>query len=141
MRLATMRSPLPRHRRKLHVAVVSNNPETLDGLERYLQRAGVVTSGTCQIDRSADLGESASAVVVFPDDFAWEAVVSALTQCRARNPRALPVVVTQTPQRFESLAWPDEGTVPLLVPKPAWSWTILDAIRAHLNDESESESQ
>lgn len=139
------RAPMPFSRSgqpaSLHVAVVSKNPETLDGLEAYLQRAGVTTSGTLQIEQSAQLGAAASAIVVFPDDFDWDAVVPALTECLRANPRALPVLVTKAPQRFEAIAWPKDGAVPLLVPKPAWGWTILDAIRAHLSNSSEPEDQ
>jgi hypothetical protein len=74
----------------------------------------------------------ASAVVVFPDDFEWEAVVPALTACLRSSPQALPVIVTNTPERFESFVWPDDAAVPFVIPKPAWGWTILDAIRSHL---------
>jgi hypothetical protein len=124
----------------LHVAIVSRNSGTLDGLETYLQGAGVTTHGTRRIERSAVVGAGASALVVFPDDFSWGAVVSALTESRRRNPRALPLVITCSPQRFEALTWRDEGAIPLLVPKPAWGWTILDAIRAHRHEQSAPES-
>jgi len=126
-------SPPPPVRSALHVAIVSKNPETLDGLEAYLQRAGVATVGTREIERSREVARSASSVVVFPDDFEWDAVLLALTTCLRTNPNALPVIVTNAPQRFESVAWPDGGIIPLVVPKPAWGWTILDAIRGHLD--------
>lgn len=125
----------------LHVAIVSKNPETLDGLEAYLQRAGVTTVGTRWIERAAEVAEGASAVVIFPDDFEWDAVVLALTACMRSNPRALPVIVTNAPQRLEPVVWPDGGVIPLVVPKPAWGWTILDAIRAHFDGPSEPEKQ
>jgi hypothetical protein len=122
----------PRARAKqLHVAIISRNPETLDGLEAYLQRAGVSTCTTRQIERSAKIGAGASAFVVFPDDFEWDGVVEALILCSSGNPRALPVIVTNAPQRFENLQWPKNTTIPLVVPRPAWGWKILDAIRAH----------
>jgi len=124
----------------LHVAVVSKNPETLDGLETYLQRAGVMTSSTRQLERSAQIVSGVSAVVVFPDDYEWEAVIGALTACMGSNPGALPVVVTNAPQRFDSVVWPDDTAIPLVVPKPAWGWTILDAIRAHLVEPFDRES-
>lgn len=118
---------------------MAKNPGTLDDLETYLQRAGVTTSRTRQMERATEIVVGASAVVVFPDDFDWETVVPALTACLVANPRALPVVVTNAPQRFESVSWPEDGAVPLLVPKPAWGWTILDAIRAHLDQSAEAE--
>jgi hypothetical protein len=124
-----------RARAPLHVAIVSRNPETVEGLESYLHGVGIVTSSSRLIDRAAELGAVASAVVLFPDDYEWEAAVAALSSCRRRNPRTLPVLVTRTPQRFESLAGPEGGALPLLVPRPSWSWTILDAIRAHLDEQ------
>jgi hypothetical protein len=124
---------------RLRVAIVSKNPETLDGLETYLRRAGVTTNCTRDIGRSAQIGSDVAAIVVFPDDFEWDDVVSALAAFARTNPRALPVVVTSAPQRFEALSVPEGVAPPLLVPKPAWGWTILDAIRAHLR-ESEEES-
>lgn len=123
--------------RRLRVAIVSKNPETLDGLEAYLRGAGVTTVGTSRIERSAELAHEAASVVVFPDDFEWGAVLPALRACVRSNPKALPVIVTNAPQRFTALAWPDPGAIPFVVAKPAWGWTILDAIRAHSDGMSE----
>ena len=132
-----MQSP-PARAKQLRVAIVSKNPETLDGLEAYLQRAGVTTSTTRQIERSAQIGSGVSAIVVFPDDFEWDGVVQALISWLSSNPRALPVVVTNAPQRFEDLDWPKNTTIPFVVPRPAWGWKILDAIRAHSNERDET---
>jgi hypothetical protein len=123
--------------RPLHVAIVGRNSETLEGLASYLQRAGVLTSSTRLIGRAAELGTSASALVLFPDDYTWDGAVAALARCRTQNPRAPLVLVTGTPQRFEALTAPNHRDLIVVVPKPAWSWTILDAIRAHLDDEPE----
>jgi hypothetical protein len=116
----------------LRVAIVSRNSGTLGDLEAYLQRAGVTTIGTQQIERSAEIMSGVSAVVVFPDDFEWETVVPALNACLHSSPRALPVVVTNAPQRFEAFVGPDDCELPLVIPRPAWGWTILEAIRSHL---------
>jgi hypothetical protein len=137
---SSMQPAQPKPRRPLHVAIVSKNSETLEGLESYLRGAGVVTSSTRLIARAAELGAGASAVVLFPDDYTWDAAISALTKCRTKTPRAPLVLVTRTPQRFEALTAPDDAALTVVVPKPAWSWTILDAIRAHVNDEPELES-
>jgi len=117
----------------LRVAIVSKNAETLGGLAAYLERAGATTVGTHEVARSMRVGAGALAIVVFPDDFDWEAVVAALTACVRAHPRVLQVLVTNAPQRFDALGWPS-GTTPLVMAKPAWGWTILDAIRAHLRD-------
>ncbi|HVW27405.1 MAG TPA: hypothetical protein VHC69_18705 [Polyangiaceae bacterium] len=129
------RSPLTPIAR-LHVAIVSKNPETLGALAEYLQGAGATTRGTHQIDGAAKVSAGASAVVVFPDDFTWSAVLPALRACSRTHPDILILIVTSAPQRFEALVWPEASTTPLTVPKPAWGWTILDAIRAHLDDSS-----
>ena len=120
----------------LHVAIVSKSPDTLGGLAAYLQGAGATTEGTQQVEASVRVGASASAIVAFPDDFDWEAAVSALTTCLRAHPGTLLVVVTNAPGRFETVGWPDSGVTPLIMPKPAWGWTILDAIRAHFRNDS-----
>lgn len=69
------------------------------------------------------------AVVLFPDDFRWEVVAATIAELRGRRRAMLPVLVTAHPRRFESLA--DQGA--LIVTRPAWGFTILDAIRAHID--------
>ena len=123
------------------MAVISMNPETLGSLEGYLRGAGVDTNSSRFIHRVGELVVDATAVVLFPDEYAWEATVSALSACRTKNPGALMVLVTRTPQRFEALQATRGGTPPLVVPRPAWSWTILDAIRAHLSEQAGAPSE
>jgi malonyl CoA-acyl carrier protein transacylase len=123
-----------KRRRSLHVTIVSGNAETLDGLEAYLRRAGVTTNGTKHIEKMSEMTPSASsAVLLFPDDFHSELMLSALAALRLERPKILPVLVTREPQRFESLPTARGGVLPLVVPKPVWGWTILDAIRARLD--------
>lgn len=114
----------------MEVAIVSLNPETLDGLHGYLSAAGVAARCTRDID---DCSRSASAetlaFVLFPDDFAWERVVAAVAELREKRPRALPVLVTAHPKRFAAMT--DAENV-LVVARPVWGWAILDALRAHL---------
>lgn len=118
----------------LHVTVVADNPETLAGVEKYLQRAGVATNGTKDLERLSDLmPRAASVVLLFPDDFQSGSVIAALAKLRSQRPKALPVLVTSEPRRFEALRLGGRGLAPLVVAKPAWSWTILDAIRSRLD--------
>jgi hypothetical protein len=119
------------HQPKLRAAIVSSSLETRDGLEAYLRGAGISTRGTSQLADLEEVAREASAIVMFPDDFAWEAVLSALRTTR-ENTSALVVLVTSRPFRFEALLWSHGSQEPMVVPKPAWGWTILDAIRAHL---------
>jgi hypothetical protein len=131
-----MRSTRPKQVAPLHVAIVSKSPDTLGGLAAYLQDAGATTVGTHEVENSVLLGAGAAAIVAFPDDFDWEAGVAALSACLRTHPHALLVLVTNAPQRFAAVSWPDRGVTPLVMPKPAWGWTILDAIRAHLSGPS-----
>jgi DNA-binding response OmpR family regulator len=117
-------------RRANDVVIVSNTPETLDGLQRYLRDAGMAARCTRDIsDCTAVASPSTIAFVLFPDDFAWEQVVVALATLAEQQPRALPVLVTARPDRFERLTAAESV---LIVPRPVWGWTILEAIRAHI---------
>lgn len=116
----------------LDVTVVSDNLETLDELQAYLRRAGVATKGTKHIDGITDGPTTApSAVVLFPDDFDTEAVMDALATIRKARPSLLFVLVTRDAKRFATVP-PGESPI-LVIPKPAWGWTILDAIRATID--------
>ncbi len=122
---------MSRPRRTLHVTVVSSNAKTLKALSRYLSRAGAAVSGTRLLDQAVLVApEWASAVVIFPDEFSAKAVSEALASLAEQRPTTLPVLVTAAPARFESLRSVRDGLAPLVLPRPAWAWTILDAIRA-----------
>jgi DNA-binding response OmpR family regulator len=123
-------------RQPLHVAIVSRNPETVEGLARYLEEAGAITSSTSALVRAPAVGAPTSALVIFPDDYPWDAVLSTLARCRAETQTLPLVIVTRSPRQFEAFALADEGALTVVIPKPAWSWTILDAIRLHLHETS-----
>lgn len=129
-------SSLARQRKTntLHVTIVSDNVETLDELQSYLRRAGVGTNGTKHVDKITErTPATSSAVIFFPDDFAASAVATALATLRKARPTLLIVVVTREPKRYEE--GQDRATAPpVVVPKPAWGWTILDTIRARIDD-------
>ena len=107
----------------LHVTIVSDNPETRDGLEAYLRRAGIKTNSTAAVDKLIASATNATAVVLFPDDFDRASFDAALNRLRSQLPGILAVVVTNRPQRYDG--------IPIVLPKPAWGWTILDAIRGY----------
>src|SRR5579871_4319023 len=116
-----------REHERVSVAVVSDNAETLDGLERYLCDAGIAARGTRSLDQAWEMvTPSRSVVVLFPDDFPTIRVFAALAALRRRRPSALPVIVTKDHRRFASA----EGAV--VIPKPVWGFAILDAVRTRL---------
>jgi hypothetical protein len=113
------------------VAIVSANAETLDGLRSYLHAAGVGVRALDDVGSCThSAADSTRAFIIFPDDFRWESVVAAMADLDASRPDVLPVLVTAQPNRFRDLI--DRNRV-LVVPRPAWGWIILDAIRAHVN--------
>jgi hypothetical protein len=112
------------------VAIVSTNADTRDGLESYLRGAGVVARSLRDTDElTRVIHGKLDALVLFPDDFRWESVIATVADLAERWPNALPVLVTAHPKRFENLA----GANGFIVPRPAWGWRILDAIRAHVD--------
>jgi hypothetical protein len=131
--VVTSRSKRRRAVAQTQVTIVSNRDETLDGLQGYLQRAGVAARGTRELQDALLEGANVTAIVLFPDDFApadVEEIVRALARAR---PSVLPVLVTREPTRFQRLA-STRGAQrpPVIIPKPAWGWTILDTVRGGL---------
>lgn len=113
------------------VAIVSANPETVDGLESYLRGVGMAARGSRRLESCSRLvTPSTVAVVLFPDDFSWETVLATLAELASRKASMLRLLVTGQPSKFERLA---ANRNVIVVPRPAWGWTILDAIRAHLD--------
>lgn len=112
----------------LHVTIVANNPETLDGLEEYFRRVGVGVRGTRQLLGCESVARASSAVVFFPDDFEHADVVRALDHLQHGRRRVAVIVVTGNLKRFEPVA--NAGAdAPVIISKPAWGWTILETIR------------
>jgi DNA-binding response OmpR family regulator len=117
----------------VRVVVVADNHETLDGLHKYLTEAGAASTVSRGL-RGVALGPDVAALVVFPDGFDEDEVADCVRSLRKARPRLLIVLVTAAPQRFASIVAPDGRSLPpIVLPKPAFGWTILDAIRAHLN--------
>jgi hypothetical protein len=117
------------------VTVVSKNSTTLRGLETYLRGAGVAVTSTGAIERLVEMTPpSAAAVILFPDEYGLEMVASALARLKKLRPRVLAVVVTNEPRDFQDEDHePDPMATLLVMPKPVWAWTILDAVRARLD--------
>lgn len=122
----------------LNVAVVAENPETVDGLSAYLHGSGVPTKGSCAVDQLSSLASSAVAVVLFPDEFGTEEMIAAIQNLRRAQPMLLILLVTREPHRFGSALRSDGRSVPpVVLPKPSFGWTILDTLREHVIDLAE----
>lgn len=122
--------------RLLHVAVVADNPETIDALHAYFSQAGVASNGTRTLNGANRMAPATTALVLFPDDFDAGDIVTFITSLRSARPKLLILLVTGTPQSFRSALGPDGHSLPpMVLPKPAFGWTILDALRAHAHSE------
>ena len=113
-----------------YVTVVADNPETLDGLHAYFNGAGVASTGMHELHDVSMVPPAATAVVLFPDDFQRGEAEATILSLRRARPKLLIVVVTGAPQHLGAALEPDgRSAPPLVLPKPAFGWTILDAIR------------
>ena len=112
------------------MVIVSDNRETLDGLQTYFQEAGLTARVTRQLNGALSDQDGVTAVVLFPDDFALTDVMKVVEVLVRDRPDVLPVLVTCNPRRFQSLAAELGAKTPaVVIAKPAWGWTILDVIR------------
>lgn len=125
--------PVPQRKvRSQRVAVVAQSPETVDGLAAYLDESGITTSGCCALEGIAALSPAATALVLFPDDFVGDVVNAALGDLRRARPKLFIVLVTKQPHRYASAVNPDGRSIPpLVLPRPSFGWSILDALRAN----------
>ena len=113
------------------VVVVANNPQTIDVLDAYFKQVGVASNGTRELDPTSMVPAAATALVLFPDDFGHADIERAILRLRRARPKLLIVLVTGAPQHLAAALEPDGRSVPpLVLPRPAFGWTILDAIRA-----------
>lgn len=114
------------------VVVVSENPETVDGLQSYFVGVGINAQSAASLEAAASLVERTTAVVFFPDGFGADEVIGKIRALHRKRPRLLLLLVTHDPRRFSAAlaARPSEPPV-LVLPKPAFGWAIVDAIRLH----------
>ena len=116
----------------VHVTIVAAKAETLDGLQGYLSLAGLDAHGTRHL---SELGRRpCSAVIFFPDEFSSTTVLRELVRLRRDHPTVLPLLVTAEPQRYSGIPeTAGKALRPVVIPKPAWGWTILDAIQRRVS--------
>jgi hypothetical protein len=113
------------------VVVIGEDPETVDGLQAYLANVGISACTAHSLDAAIDI-PATTAFVVFPDGFRGTEVVERIAALRGQRPGLLLLVVTSQPQRFTRALKAESKTSSCVVlPKPAFGWIILDAIRLH----------
>jgi hypothetical protein len=120
--------------RPAYVTIVSRNPETLDGLQQYLGRAGIPSRATRAFsDLNVVAPGHVTVTVIFPDDFAEDAVLALVAALRRQRSHLLILLITRAPQRFRSVLGADDARLPMptVLAKPLFGWLILDAIRGH----------
>jgi hypothetical protein len=129
-----------RRRPTIYVSIVSSNPETLDGFQSYLGAAGVPSHCARMIQNVRSVApDRATAIVIFPDDFPEDDVFALMRHLRVARPSLLPLLVTSEPQRFRNVLEEDGRRLrPIVFPKPAFGWDILDAIRDHAETDQRS---
>lgn len=116
--------------------VVADNRETADALHEYLSKAGIPTRTSRWLRDVSALCKDASALVLFPDEYAEAEVRASLLGLRATCPHLLLLLITALPQRVRAVCDPDDHSVlPVILPKPVFGWNLLDAIREHAERE------
>ena len=116
----------------LQVLVIGRDTTTIAALENYLAGAGVAARTARSMRDAATVEPSTAAVVLFPDEFAARDVLAAVAAVRGACPAVLIVLITSAPQSFRSATMSDgSSTPPLVMPRPAFGWALLDAIREH----------
>lgn len=120
------RSPL----KSTFVVVVADNQQTLDNLCSYLTRVGIRSNGARALDHVLMMPVDATSLVLFPDDFERSRVEACVLTLRRSRPELLILLVSSAPQHLGGAVGPDgRSLLPLVLPRPAFGWTILDAIR------------
>jgi hypothetical protein len=125
------------HRSSPRVVVISENPETVDGLQSYFVGVGINAQSLRSLSATANLPERTTAVVLFPDGFGADDVIGSIRTLHRKRPSLLLLLVTQAPQRFSAALAANRNEPPVVVlPKPAFGWAIVDAIRLHAEAQS-----
>lgn len=117
--------------------VIADNRETSDGLHTYLSNRGIATRTSRRLRDAHVLCAKATALVLFPDDFSDSDVIAGVSSLRRRHPQLLVMLVTGAPHRLRVVCEGDtRSPVPIVLPRPTIGWTLVDAMRSHLQMES-----
>jgi hypothetical protein len=122
----------------LRVTVVGESAKTIESMRRYLSAAGVNSEAMQQLPKTSTLSQLGDALVIFPDEFNTGAVLSTIENVQRLRPRLQLLLVTSAPQLYQDRPSSNSAPTPILLPKPAFGWSILDAIRASASANEES---
>jgi len=111
--------------------VVAESQGTLDNLHSYFTRVGVTSTGARELGDVSMVPRDATSLVLFPDAFDYALVEGFVLALRRARLELRILLVSSAPQHLAAAVAPDGISVPpLVLPRPAFGWTILDAIRA-----------
>jgi hypothetical protein len=110
------------------IAIVSNNPETLDGVQQYLRRVGARALAASRLEDVDAVNADADAVLLFADDYPRAVALRAFARLRASRPATLLVVVTEDVAAYAARAEGSASRV-VVLRRPAWGWMLVDALR------------
>jgi hypothetical protein len=111
------------------VAVIAHTRETLDSLEDHMRTAGLLARRARFLGHWQEMASGCKLALLFPDEFPAAAVEAALSDLEA-HPIGL-IIVTSSPRRFDVWLSKDHSNHGVL-PKPVWSWNIIDSMRGWL---------
>jgi hypothetical protein len=117
------------------VLIISRNAETAQHLRLYFESRGLL------VDVAPALGEELAvgshlALVVFPDELTKTEAELRLPALVRRQRKVKVIVITADTQRYSDLApRPDETRAQrvIVLPRPAFSWTIFDHVVSPLD--------
>jgi hypothetical protein len=116
----------------LFVTIIAESRETIEGLHVYLKSAAVASFATRALGDPSLVPAATTSVVLFPDELDADLAAAWIAALRASRPTLLLIVVSSAPQRLRAALEPDgRSTLPIVFPKPAFGWAILDAVREH----------
>lgn len=116
----------------MSVLIVSRNEETAHHLQQYFESRSLRVVKSTRLEPVKGLA-TPTALVVFPDEFSKGKAEVGLLDLAQHYPEASVTVVTADTQRFADLeSQLDERTFCrwLVLPRPAFSWTIFDHVVA-----------
>lgn len=114
----------------LSIALVTADVAMMAELSRYLQTAGVFVRPVPVVGRTLQVPRLDDAIVVFPDEFAASDMVALVTVLSEDQRNPLLVLVTSNLARYARLGVTEPQKRVVILPRPAWGWSIVDAVRA-----------